>query len=60
MTASKTTLHGAALLNDAKQNKGTAFTQEERSALGLDGLLPQAVETLDRQFEPFHKTLNRT
>ena len=43
--------HGAALLNDPIHNKGTAFTADERRAFGLDGLLPHAVETLDRQFE---------
>ena len=32
-------------------HKGTAFTQEERASLGLEGLLPTAVETLDRQVE---------
>ena len=42
---------GAALLNDPEHNKGTAFTMDERRSHGLEGLLPHAVETLDRQFE---------
>jgi len=41
----------AALFNDPVRNKGTAFTKEERRKYGLEGLLPQAVETLDRQLE---------
>jgi malate dehydrogenase (oxaloacetate-decarboxylating)(NADP+) len=32
-------------------NKGTAFTEEERRDYGLEGLLPHAVESLDRQLE---------
>jgi malate dehydrogenase (oxaloacetate-decarboxylating)(NADP+) len=44
-------LRGAALLDDPARNKGTAFTPEERRALGLEGLLPASAETLDRQVE---------
>jgi malate dehydrogenase (oxaloacetate-decarboxylating) len=40
---------GMDLLNRQGLNKGTAFTEEERSALGLHGLLPPQVETLDQQ-----------
>src|SRR5262245_55156902 len=42
-------LHGVNLLERPTLNKGTAFTQEERSRLGLHGLLPPAVESLDQQ-----------
>jgi malate dehydrogenase (oxaloacetate-decarboxylating) len=42
-------LKGMTLLDDPSLNRSTAFTQEERSALGLDGLLPPVIETLDQQ-----------
>jgi malate dehydrogenase (oxaloacetate-decarboxylating) len=42
---------GRALLRDPRSNRGTAFTLEERSALGLDGLLPAAVLSLEEQAE---------
>jgi len=42
---------GATLFDDPVRNKGTAFTKDERRKCGLEGLLPQAVETLDRQLE---------
>jgi malate dehydrogenase (oxaloacetate-decarboxylating) len=40
---------GRSLLKDPRYNRGTAFTPEERSALGLEGLLPAAVMSLDDQ-----------
>ena len=40
---------GAALLRDPLLNKGTAFNERERNALGLRGLLPAHVLTLEEQ-----------
>src|SRR3989475_8276706 len=40
---------GMELLNRQGLNKGTAFTDAERTALGLHGLLPPQVESLDGQ-----------
>ena len=40
---------GAALLRDPLTNKSTAFTLEERDELGLHGLLPPAVSTMEQQ-----------
>ncbi len=44
-----TPLRGRELLSDPALNKGTAFPLAERVALGLTGLLPPAVLTLDDQ-----------
>ena len=41
--------HGRAVLTNPRLNHGTAFTHEEREALGLEGLLPPGVLTLDDQ-----------
>ena len=43
------TPRGMALLRDPLLNKGTAFTEEERDALGLRGLLPAHVLTMEEQ-----------
>jgi malate dehydrogenase (oxaloacetate-decarboxylating) len=53
-----TVLSGYQLLNDPLLNKGTAFTDAERDALDLHGLLPPHVTTLDlqvkRRLDAFH------
>lgn len=55
-------LTGMTLLDNPSLNRSTAFTQEERVALGLDGLLPPVVETLEQQvtraYEAFKKKDN--
>ncbi|MEM9191622.1 MAG: NAD-dependent malic enzyme [Myxococcota bacterium] len=43
------TKRGFAVLTDPTLNKSTAFTEAEREALGLRGLLPAAVGTLETQ-----------
>jgi malic enzyme len=43
------TERGAALLRDPMTNKSTAFTLDERDELGLHGLLPPAVSTMEQQ-----------
>jgi len=40
---------GVQLIRDPFLNKGTAFTEEERDALGLRGLLPPRVLSMDMQ-----------
>lgn len=44
-------LRGRAVLSLPMLNRGTAFTVAEREALGLTGLLPDAVSTIERQLE---------
>ena len=46
---SSVTARGRNVLRDSRLNRGTAFTAEERSALGLEGLLPAAVLSLEDQ-----------
>ncbi|HTI86880.1 MAG TPA: NAD-dependent malic enzyme [Alphaproteobacteria bacterium] len=49
MEASDRHLRGYDLLRDARLNRGTAFTEAERRAYGLEGLLPPAVLSIDLQ-----------
>jgi malate dehydrogenase (oxaloacetate-decarboxylating)(NADP+) len=46
MTTNK---RGIEVLRDSSLNKSTSFTEDEKQALGLVGLLPEAVETEDVQ-----------
>src|SRR5512141_2948544 len=40
---------GEQVLRDPAKNKDAAFTREERRALGIEGLLPPAVLTIEQQ-----------
>jgi len=52
-------LRGQVLLETPSLNKGTAFTPQERQALGLDGLLPPVVETIEEQSARAYKAYLR-
>ena len=61
-----TELYGYRLLMDPRLNKGTAFTEEERTAFSLHGLLPPTVVSIGEQvtrrlqaFREFHTDLER-
>ena len=54
-----TIAHGMALLQDPLLNKGTAFTEVERDALGLRGLLPPHVQTQEEQVARFLVNMRR-
>jgi malate dehydrogenase (oxaloacetate-decarboxylating)(NADP+) len=51
MPTPRTAKRGVDLLEDPHLNKSTAFTDAERDAFGLVGLLPDTVESEDRQVE---------
>lgn len=50
---------GIEFLNNPRLNKGTAFTPEERDQLGLHGILPPVISTLEQQVERALTNLRR-
>src|SRR6266446_1605879 len=54
-----TKVRGLAVLNSPMLNKGTAFTADERRALGLTGLLPPDISTLEGQVKRAYSQYER-
>jgi malate dehydrogenase (oxaloacetate-decarboxylating) len=50
---------GDDLLRQPMFSKGTAFSREERATLGLDGLLPDAISTMEQQVERVYRHILR-
>jgi malate dehydrogenase (oxaloacetate-decarboxylating) len=51
--------HRPDVFADPLRNRGSAFTRDERSRLGLTGRLPAAVETLEQQAARAYRQLDR-
>jgi malate dehydrogenase (oxaloacetate-decarboxylating)(NADP+) len=58
-TSSDHALRGVHMLHDPRLNKGTAFTDDERERLGLRGLLPPRVLTMEDQVSRVLDTYGR-
>src|SRR5262245_27865079 len=50
---------GLALLRQPLYTKGTAFSEEERIAFGLEGLLPPHVSTMEQQRDRAYRNIRR-
>ena len=50
-------VRGMAVLQDPKLNKSTAFTEQEKEALGLVGLVPDVTESEDLQLQRVNSQL---
>jgi malate dehydrogenase (oxaloacetate-decarboxylating)(NADP+) len=50
---------GIALLHDTHINKSTAFSEAERDALGLVGLVPEGIDSEEAQLERVRALLER-
>ncbi len=55
----KTKARGMAVLTTPLLNKGTAFTADERKELGLTGLLPPVISTLEEQVKAAYAQYQR-
>ncbi|MDP1607748.1 MAG: NAD-dependent malic enzyme [Chlamydiales bacterium] len=55
----RTSLRGAQVLQNPRLNKSSAFTQEERDLLGLNGLLPTEVLTVEQQIRRCYQNFSR-
>src|SRR5262245_43372074 len=53
----RSAVRGYDLLHNARLNKGTAFTDAERRARGLEGLLPSQTTTIELQVARIHAEL---
>ena len=51
---------GRAVLSNPMTNRGTAFTEAEREALDLDGLMPTAFTTLENQTQRVYEQFRST
>jgi malate dehydrogenase (oxaloacetate-decarboxylating) len=58
-TGHKTKRRGMAVLTTPLLNKGTAFTAQERRELGLTGMLPPAISTLEAQVKSAYAQYQR-
>ncbi len=55
----KTDAEGNDVIRAPLLNKGTAFTKEEREELGIEGLIPPRILTIDQQIEIVHRRYHR-
>ncbi|MCD1294069.1 NAD-dependent malic enzyme [Methanocella sp. CWC-04] len=58
LNGNRITKRGIELLQDPTLNKSTAFTEEERQARGLVGLIPDVIETEETQINRVMQQLN--
>ncbi len=58
-TVARVRIRGSSVLSSPLLNRGTAFTAEERQALGLTGLLPHGVSTMEQQLRRTYAQFGR-